>query len=95
MSQSLIYIQLVSNREEWDGRVGPGKGQWRNIIRFEMIDFLKAQIIGPTIEELINHPLLDFHAKVNVSTGEVNTDIQIAEYRNFKFITDFHVHILP
>lgn len=51
-----------------------------------MIDFIKTQISGPSVEELLNHPLLDFNAKVSVTTGDVNTDTQTAEFRSLKFV---------
>jgi DNA-binding LytR/AlgR family response regulator len=79
-------IQQVSNGENLDGLVRPGKEQWKNTILFNMIDFLKAEIHGPDIIELINHPKLDFKAKFDVKTGETNTDEQTAEYQEMIFI---------
>lgn len=75
------------------GHIGQGKGRRRNSMFLKMIDFFKAQIRGPSVEELLNHPLLDFRAEVNVKTGEVNTGTQTAEYKNLKFIIKGERHI--
>ena len=51
-----------------------------------MLDFIKADIIGPSVEELKNHPLLKFIGTHDVKTGDTYEDKQVAEYRFMKFI---------
>lgn len=50
-----------------------------------MIDFVKAVVVGPSKQDLIDNPLLNFKGNYEVSSGETNGKL-IAEYKNMKFI---------
>jgi len=50
-----------------------------------MIDFVKVVLVGPSKQDLIENPLLNFKGLYEVSTAETDTKL-IAEYRNMKFI---------
>jgi len=51
-----------------------------------MIDFIKAEIHGPSPVKLINHPLLNFMGEFEIKTGEARIEMQTAEYQSLKFI---------
>lgn len=62
------------------------KEHWKSILFWQMVDFLKAEIRGPSIEELLNHPLLNFKASFDVKTGEASTETLTADHQYLKFI---------
>ena len=59
-----------------------------------MIDFIKAEIYGPSVLDLVNHPSLDFEGKFDIKTGETHTEEQTAKYENLKFIIKSNNYII-